>query len=309
MAVEKDKIDSTIDIVTPENIAFQYQLAGPFRRLPAFVIDLLIRMTILVVLGIVLSLVAPLSGGLAIATFLIAFFVLDWFYGGVFETILNGQTPGKKMMGIRVLTVNGRPINGLQAVLRNILRTVDIMPIVPPAIPCFLVGIVVSMMNRRFQRLGDLVCGTIVVAEQRGWLTGIVRMEDDRVKLLAADLPANIEVGRGMARALNAYVDRRRYFSAVRRSEIARHLAEPLQVLYQLPANTSHDLLLCALYYRTFVADRVVESIGTVAGGSPFAQVSGGSVDLNRPPLPHETIAPISSEDFTANSSQDTSVQ
>ena len=72
---------------------------------------------------------AGLGGGPFAAAFgLIAMFVLEWFYGGIFETYMNGQTPGKWVMGIRVLTVDGQPINGLQAVLRNILRTVDLYP-------------------------------------------------------------------------------------------------------------------------------------------------------------------------------------
>ena len=52
-------------------------------------------------------------------------FVLDWFYGGFFETFLNGQTPGKMACSLRVLTDRDQPINGLQAVLRNLIRTAD----------------------------------------------------------------------------------------------------------------------------------------------------------------------------------------
>ena len=50
------------------------------------------------------------------------FFLVSWFYGGFFEAYWNGQTPGKRIMGLRVLSTNGRPINGYQAVLRNLLR-------------------------------------------------------------------------------------------------------------------------------------------------------------------------------------------
>jgi hypothetical protein len=52
------------------------------------------------------------------------------------------------------------------------------------------------------------------------------------------------------------YVDRRRFFQPERRREVARHLAEPLIRQFGLLPDTSHDLLLCALYYRTFIADR-----------------------------------------------------
>ena len=61
-------------------------------------------------------------------------FAVSWFYFGLFETFWNGQTPGKRMMGLRVLSVTGQPINAMQAILRNILRAVDAMPRVPRVI-------------------------------------------------------------------------------------------------------------------------------------------------------------------------------
>ena len=55
--------------------------------------------------------------------------MLFWFYGGLFETFWNGQTPGKRLLGIRVITLDGQPINALQAILRNVLRIVDAQPL------------------------------------------------------------------------------------------------------------------------------------------------------------------------------------
>lgn len=65
-------------------------------------------------------------------------------------------------MGIRVVSIEGQPITPLQALLRNILREVDAQPIV-----FYQVGLRTAMLNRRFQRLGDLACGTMVVVETR----------------------------------------------------------------------------------------------------------------------------------------------
>jgi uncharacterized RDD family membrane protein YckC len=265
MAAAAKQLDDTIEIVTPENIAFEYRLAGPFRRLVAYAIDLALRMVAFV--GITMALSFTLSwfiGGAIAGVILILFFVLSWFYGGLFETFMNGQTPGKRLLGIRVLTVTGQPINGMQAIMRNILRTADEVPLLSlhmiseefPAyyiIPTFVLGLVVMTCNRRFQRLGDLVCGTMVVIEERQWLTGVIKLEDPRAAQLAEYIPANFIVTRTMARAIASYVDRRRFFSPARRREVARYLAEPLLKLFQLPADTSYDLLLCALYYRTFV--------------------------------------------------------
>lgn len=258
------QIDSTIDVVTPENISFQYELAGPFRRLPAFLTDLAVRFGIWIITLIVISLSGAFTGmgDVALALWLLLWFVLEWFYGGLLETFWNGQTIGKRLLGMRVLRTDGQPINGLQAVMRNVLRMVDLMPLVPLAgmetpqgvLPVCLIGLVTPMVTRRYQRLGDLVCGTMVVVEERKWLATVARVEDPQVVRFAAELPATFQVTHKLSKALAAYVERRKYLSAERRLEIARHLGSLLTPRLELPEDTNHDLLLCALYYRTFVA-------------------------------------------------------
>lgn len=286
------QLDTTIEIVTPENIAFHYRVAGPFRRWPAFLLDVAVRVGILMAAMFVVGFLAGFGGGgLAVAGLLIAWFLVEWFYGGFFETYWNGQTPGKWVMGIRVLTEDGRPINGMQAVLRNVLRAADMYPLLslqvlndlpfmgtmPPVyvVPTFFVGLVIMTCNRRFQRLGDLVCGTMVVIEERHWLTGVVKLDDPRAAQLSEYLPADFQVSRSLARTLAAYAERRRFFAPPRRREIARHLAEPLIQRLGLPADTGHDLLLCALYYRVFIADRAEDGLqhaAPAAGENPFGR-------------------------------------
>jgi uncharacterized RDD family membrane protein YckC len=265
MAANEQPLDTTIDIVTPENISFRYRVAGPFRRLPAFLIDLLLRLGVGIALLIgflITGLFAAVGGWLFFAGFLVLQFAMEWLYGGLMEAYWNGQTVGKRIMGIRVLSTDGQPISGLQAMMRNILRFVDMMPLIPWAaftdvpgavpIPTFMIGLLTPLFNRRFQRLGDIVCGTMVVIDEKSFFMEAVRMEDPRVAQLAAELPASFSVSRTMAKALATYVDRRQLFSPPRRREIARHLGEPLLQRFHLPADTSHDLLVCALYHRTF---------------------------------------------------------
>ncbi len=266
MAQRDKALDATIDIVTPENISFRYRVAGPFRRLPAFAIDLLLRFGVWLGILFLLSVIGVfvIGGAFAIAMMVLLLFVMEWLYGGLLETYWNGQTIGKRVMGIRVLSTDGQPITGLEAMMRNILRFVDMMPLIPLAafydtagglgIPTFMVGLLAALMNRRFQRLGDIVCRTMVVIEEKGLLLETVKLEDPRVARLAAEIPARFTVSQTMARALATYVDRRQLFSAPRRREISRHLGEPLVQKFGLPSDTSYDLLLCALYHRTFAA-------------------------------------------------------
>jgi uncharacterized RDD family membrane protein YckC len=252
VAEEQPALDTRIEIITPENIAFQYRLAGPFRRLPAYLLDLLLRLLACGVLAIGLLVAFGMMNlsGLGEGLLLVSWFVFTWFYGGLFETFWNGQTPGKRIFRLRVLTIEGQPIQAWQAILRNFLRSVD-------ALPSFMyqVGFLSAAMNDRFQRLGDLACGTMVVLEEPQRNLGIMKMQEPAAVYLADQLPPNFQVSRSLGRALAAYVARRPRFAWRRRLEVAEHLATPLRHKLGLPPETNADVLLCALYRRAFLAD------------------------------------------------------
>jgi hypothetical protein len=75
----------------------------------------------------------------------------------------NGQTPGKRWAGIRVIKETGRPINAFEAIARDLLRVIDLIPIIPP----YAVGIVTMLLNSKNRRLGDFVAGTLVVHDKK----------------------------------------------------------------------------------------------------------------------------------------------
>jgi uncharacterized RDD family membrane protein YckC len=276
------QIDTRIEIVTPENIAFQYRVAGPFRRLPAFLIDVAIRIGVAIAGFIVAMFVFGLAGvqGVGFGVALLLWFGLAWFYGGLFEALWNGQTPGKRLMSIRVVSVEGQPITPFQAILRNILREVDALPVFgipfigPLEIPLFLyqLGLVIAVLNDRFQRLGDLASGTMVVVEERRYLRGVIQIHEPGAIRAGASIPPTFQPSRSLARVLAAYVQRRQLFSWGRRMEIARHVGEPLRRKFQLPPDTDLDLLLCGLYRRAFIADRAEHVDEALEGSSPFQQ-------------------------------------
>ncbi len=258
-------LDARIEIVTPENIAFQYVLAGPFRRLPAYLIDCTLCAVLLIGTLFAMTFAAALIGAIGIGMWLVLAFVISWFYFGLFETFWNGQTPGKRLMGLRVLTADGEPINAMQAIGRNVLRNMDAMPILPLVgagelgIPFYMLGLVTMAANARYQRLGDLACNTIVVVEGRRKLRGLMQIGRPEVVQFARELPMNVSVPRALAHALSVYVARRELFSPARRFEIARIMAEPLSERWALPPGTNPDLLLCALYQRAFFNDALSE--------------------------------------------------
>lgn len=257
-------LDSFVEIVTPENISFRYEIAGPFRRLPALLVDFAIRIAIFAVglfLVASIAILAPPSEHYLIALGLISWFGLEWLYGGCFEWWWNGQTPGKHLMGLRVLGIDGRPIQAGQAVLRNLLRTADLMPLTPLVVldgegsmwlPTCMVGLVCMAASPRYQRLGDLVCGTMVVVEDRMSGVRVVIAATPQLNALVRVIPSHFRPNRRLSRAIAVYVDRRGQFSAARREDIARHLSAPLVTAWGLPATTNHDLLLCAIHTRLF---------------------------------------------------------
>lgn len=301
-----NQLDTSIETVTPENVLLQYQLSGPFRRLLAYVIDVLIRIGVYLVMTIAFSLLfgALSIEGVGVAILFLLYFVLSWFYGGLLEAYWNGQTIGKRAMGIRVLTLSGEPINALQAILRNVLREVDsLTPFFVPLvwfipfatenfnfpIPTYLVGLIAMICTKRFQRLGDLACGTMVVVEQRSWNQGLLHIDDAEVLQLASLLPANLEVSRSLGQTLSHYVERRRVFPPARRADLAKHIGVPLCRRFGLPPNTNHDMLLCAMYYRTFISDQLDEE--ELAPPLPSAPLPLAS----SPPAPSSFAGPAES--------------
>lgn len=256
-------IDNRIEIVTPENIEFTYRIAGPFRRLGAYLLDNLLCWVFIAVVSLLCFLVFGvfLSQGSVAFVALVAYFFTSWFYGGVFESLWNGQTLGKRIFGLRVLSEDGQPINGIQAIGRNFLRHADTLPwpywpIDEPVIPLMTLqlGLLFMFVYGRYQRLGDWAAGTMVVLEEPQQLHGVARVTEPAALQLAAQLPVNIVVSRSLGRALSAYVQRRLKVPVARRFEMASHLGEALRERYRLPPGVNYDVLLCAVYHRAFIA-------------------------------------------------------
>ena len=255
---KRRQLDTTIEIVTHENVEFTFQVAGMFRRLPAFALDMVIVVGGLVLLGLLFLLIAfflPSIFGIIGGIYFIVLFLSIWFYGGLFETFWNGQTPGKRVLGLRVLTVDGQPINMFQAFLRNILRAADILPYFTMfgiiQVPCGMVGLAVSGVNRRFQRLGDLAAGTMVVLEDASWgQRDLIRFSHPDVLKIADDISPAMKISPSCEKALSLYIQRRKSLTQRRREEIAHYLAGPLMEVAGIPRGVNPDLFLCGLYQK-----------------------------------------------------------
>jgi uncharacterized RDD family membrane protein YckC len=165
--VTTDKL--TID--TPEQVQLEFALADIGSRFMAMFGDTVIQLVLFLLLYIVDELVVGESMFTRVSGYrlwvaagiILAAFCIYWGYYSIFEALWNGQTPGKRWAGIRVIKNTGRPINAFEAITRNLLRAVDALPIVPP----YVVGVITMFLNSKKQRLGDFVAGTLVVHDKR----------------------------------------------------------------------------------------------------------------------------------------------
>jgi uncharacterized RDD family membrane protein YckC len=144
----------------PEHGQLQLPLAGVGTRLAAALID----MAIMAAFGMLVFLLAMVGAGIgAEEVTLPAAFALMCLLPVLgpmfFEARWRGQTPGKRVMSLRVIARDGTPASGGQLFLRNVLRLVDFLPF------GYFAGLAAMFASSQSQRLGDLVGGTVVVRE------------------------------------------------------------------------------------------------------------------------------------------------
>ena len=161
---EKSSAGRRIRLETPEHVRLDYELADVGSRLAALLIDMAIIIGSLILLGMAYALLRDgamsLVDSLAASVLVIGFFALQWGYFLLFELLRDGQTPGKKVLRLRVLHSSGQPVSVRGSVIRNVLRIVDFQPAVTGVL-----GGGVMMLTGRSQRLGDLAADTIVVRD------------------------------------------------------------------------------------------------------------------------------------------------
>ena len=152
-------LDTRYRVEIPGGIHLEAQVVGPIPRCFAFIIDQIIQGVVLSVMAIA---VIPLGiGGIGGGIFLIFLFVIEWLYPVLFEILMRGQTPGKKLLGIAVVNDDLSPVTLGTSLVRNLLRTIDFLPLF------YLAGVITMLSNRRFQRLGDLAAGTLVISSSK----------------------------------------------------------------------------------------------------------------------------------------------
>lgn len=148
-------LDTVAAAETPEGIVLELHPAGLPARFFAFLLDWLIRLVAIFAVAIV----AGMLGGVGMAFWLVFLFALEWFYPIAFELGRSGATPGKKMVGLKVVMDNGLPVTPAGSFARNLLRVADFLPF------GYGIAIVSLLLRKDCKRLGDLAAATLVVHE------------------------------------------------------------------------------------------------------------------------------------------------
>ena len=220
-------MDRTVAIRTPESIAFSYQLAGLGSRFLAVLLDLLIQLVLvaLIMWGLIaLGAHAPKSPVLSsvqektaqsIATAILIFFVFMIFFGYfiIFETAWHGQTPGKRILAIRVVRDGGYPIDFMSALVRNLVRTLEF------GLGFYLSSAVAALLSGENKRLGDYAAGTIVVRDSHGAPPSFAE----------GGARAALRLGDEERALIARFLDRRSDLAPQRRNALAHQIADILR--------------------------------------------------------------------------------
>ncbi len=203
-------LDNTSKVETPEGIELPLEVAGVVPRSMAYFIDFLIFLTIAYILALVMGFLGSFGEGL----FLILYFIIFWLYPVIFEVFRNGQTPGKKAMGLKVVHQDGTPISLNASFVRNILLVADFLPFFYTA------GFISMLFNKDFKRLGDLAAGTVVVYTEK-------ENKEDPIPQLKPKAPA-LPLSLDEQRSILSLAERHQQLSEARQQELSALLPEQL---------------------------------------------------------------------------------
>ncbi len=252
------RFSQRIRLQTPESVELEFLLAGIGSRALALLVDytfwgLLLSTVILLWSFIAEQTIDLLSNILGntdslelwlFSILMLISFVIYVGYFVIFETLWQGQTPGKRYAKIRVITDEGKPATLSHAALRALLRPFDDL---------FFIGFMLIIFTPKEKRLGDWIAGTIVVQTENNTIAKDLKLSNDATALanhllekgnLSAILPDDFAVVR-------EYLQRRPHLDPQAKRSLCLKLAKELQEIIQLenlPYNMSADLFLEALY-------------------------------------------------------------
>lgn len=238
-------LSQSVDVETPEAVVLSYTVAGVGSRSVAAIIDYLICLAIAVAMALGMAMVGSgfaakgayekLTAAWVSAVIGLLVFALVWLYYVLFEALNDGQTPGKRMMRLRVVLDGGLAVTFEASAIRNLVRFVDLQPGL-----LYAVGIVALVTSSRGKRLGDMAAGTLVVKEdvtQQPLVAKATRRTDH-----ATSMAINARLTEPEYAMLDRFVQRRLQFDDARRTALAASIAERLAAVLDDHAKQSSPI-------------------------------------------------------------------
>jgi uncharacterized membrane protein SpoIIM required for sporulation/uncharacterized RDD family membrane protein YckC len=232
-------LDQVIEIETPEQVTVTVTIAGIGSRAAAAAIDALI--IALMVIAAWLLITVPGFGNLGegsvvLAIGLLVTFAIVWGYYVLFEGLRDGQTPGKRLLHLRVVQDGGYSVSLAASAVRNLVRILDMQPF-----PTALLGLAVALVSKSGKRLGDMAAGTIVVREHVTHMPVHKPTEDGGEYVQAVLTEAEYAL-------LQRFMERRESLEAQYKATLTRQLVE--RFAGRLPDAQTPMAALITLYER-----------------------------------------------------------
>ncbi len=265
-----NSLEPKLAIQTPEQVEFEYELAGLGSRFLAFLFDGLVRVFICLVVLLLMAIVLFLASKIfsvfkpipalsektpdvptwLFVIIIVTFHLVNFGYYIFFETIWSGQTPGKKLLNLRVIREGGYPVGFYESAIRNFFRIIDAMPI------NYLVGVLSILLSPKEKRVGDYVAGTIVIKEKKGEIPERLfqhtevdsKIKQSEIEELKEIFPNLVNIQREEYNMVVDFLKRRDQVELARREFIANFMTASVikKVNFTLPEGMScEDFLLC----------------------------------------------------------------
>jgi uncharacterized RDD family membrane protein YckC len=225
-------VEARLDVDTPEGVVFGYQIAGIGSRFIAALIDTFVLAASL--LAFVCGLAAASNivsiswlGRWLSALAVLFVFALTWGYYIFFELVWNGQSPGKRWVGLRVIRTDGTPVTLVDSLIRNLVRAIDFLPLY------YVVGLVTMFSSAQARRLGDYAAGTLVVKERRDVTLESLQQQARRLDASVPDALTPLDLSEQDYVLITDFLDRRDQLR--NRDELAQRIAAAVAAKLGLP--------------------------------------------------------------------------
>jgi len=214
-------------VATPERVSFRLETAGLGSRFVAQLIDGAALSGIVIAVGLASVALGVLTRNALLATlvFVLLGLVAGWAYLIVPEALWAGKSLGKLALGLRVVDAQGGPITAGQAIVRNLLRIVDFLPVY------YAVGAIAIFVSSRNQRLGDMVAGTVVVRDRAAVRLADLRAQPVETPVAQATVGPRHRLDPTFRRFVVAYAQRRPFLPAAHRESLARQVEPALRTV------------------------------------------------------------------------------